>query len=149
MKLTIVFLGICCLIENGLAPRTVAVLDLTSGAKVHGHQIAAHEAFLLIPKSAVVDGSKWPPRDRGSNWLFPLDHQRLSLQGLPPAPPLHIAPPYRCFVPRLTAECPEFGALKELKTVLDSAMAVLDLNDGDLSAYIDGTNGAVSSVYTG
>src|SRR6476469_8006944 len=100
MKLTIVFLGICCLIENGLAPRTVAVLDLTSGAKVHGHHIQAHEAFLLIPKSSVVDAREWPHRPRGDNFLFPLDHQRLSLKGLPPAPQLHIEPAYRCFVPR-------------------------------------------------
>src|SRR5436305_3132319 len=114
MKLTIVFLGICCLIENGLAPRTVALLDLTAGAKVHGHHIQAHEAFLLIPTTSVVD-TNWPHRERNGNFLFPLDHQRLSLKGLPPAPQLHIEPPYRCFVPRLKAECPEFGALKDLK----------------------------------
>jgi hypothetical protein len=148
-ELTIIFLGLCCFIESGRAPRTVAVIDVSAPSRVHGHRIQIHDAFIRIPKDQViVKETNWPWREREDDYLFALDHRQLSLEGLPDEQPLHIDETYRCLVPRLTSECPDFGALKPLKEIIDSAAAVLDLRNGNLSAFVDGDNGPSSTIFT-
>jgi hypothetical protein len=148
-ELKIIFLGLCCFIENGLAPRTVAVIDVSTPSRVHGHPIQIHDAFIRIPKDFVIaDGTNWPWRERDGDYLFALDHRELSLEGLPAAPPLHVDETYRCLVPRLTSECPDLGPLKPLKQIVDTAAAVLDLRYGNLSAFVDGEAGPSSTIFT-
>jgi hypothetical protein len=148
--LEIIFYGLCCFIATGNAPRHVVILDVTSpNLSIHGHRIQVHDAFIKVPPQYVEkDKTQWPFRpDKEGNYLFSLDHRKLTIRGAASSPDLHLDPKFTCLVPRLTAECPDFRALKPIKDVDKSASATLDLRYGNLSAA-ESVGGQVSSVYT-
>ncbi len=148
--LEIIFYGLCCFIATGTAPRHVVILDVTSpNLSIHGHRIQVHDAFIKVPLQYLVkDKTQWPFRqDTEGNYLFSLDHRKLTIEGAAASPDLHLDSRFTCLVPRLTAECPDFRALKPIKDIDQSAAATLDLRFGTLSAEEFG-GGQVSSIYT-
>ena len=150
-QLTIVFLGICFFTNTAGAPRTAVVLDLSKGTVVHKHKIQPHSAYIAILETLVDKGATdWPYiPEKGGYITFALDDRdTLTIDGLQAEPPLTLATSFTCEVPRLPAECPDFGTIKPWSSIKARAAATLDLHYGKLEAFADPNGGAIFTQYT-
>src|SRR5215213_7535874 len=94
-EIKIYFVGII-LFMNVAGGRDVAVLDLSKGDKMHGHDIRPHKALIAVaPTDLDGDDQDWDGEDPAACEspkfrCFPLNGYALAMEGLQADPPLHI-----------------------------------------------------------
>ena len=145
----IVFVGIILFMEV-TGGRDVAVLDLSKGKHMHGHDIRPHEAQLMVRGTSIKD-VQWPNENmvncKEAFRCFPLTGDALTIEGLPLDPPLEVAVQHRCLIPHLPLECPTFDLDKT--KAMDGAAATLQLTSGYLTARRDNPPyGPITSVWS-